>query len=188
MSLSDFLYYLWLACLGYGLLVVLWFVVTQFPKHRWSLLFARHRALKSLQLHEMHSCFISLVVFLLFYIVAAEVEWYLLSLELAREQHIRVFYMGMITQQFALLVVLYMVHRLRGCLFSITARICMYTTFLYSSFLFMQLVARGYFDYHELGMVYRIGGWACNIIAIAALSIYPIRQTLAYYSTRSDRK
>ncbi|WP_261625617.1 hypothetical protein [Pseudoalteromonas holothuriae] len=46
----------------------------------------------------------------------------------------------------------------------------------------MQLIARGYFDYHELKMVYVFGGWACNIIAVAALSIYPIRQTLAYFA------
>ncbi|CAH9051580.1 hypothetical protein PSECIP111951_00421 [Pseudoalteromonas holothuriae] len=186
MLLNDFLYQLGLIFIGYELLIVLWFLVTQFPKHRWSLFFARHQTLSSLQLHEMHSCFMAAVFFLSFHTVGGEVEQYMLSLELARVELIRIFYMGMIAQKFAFLAALYTVHRLLGCLFSRTARICMYMVFICSSLLFMQLIARGYFDYHELIMVYVFGGWACNIIVIAALSIYPIRQTLAYFQTQRE--
>ncbi|BBN80641.1 hypothetical protein PA25_06260 [Pseudoalteromonas sp. A25] len=185
MTLNDYLYHLGWIFIGYESVIVLWFLITQFPKHRWSLFYARHRTLNFLPLHEMHSCFMSAVVFLLFHAVGSEVEHYLLSFKLEVVTHIRVFYMGMIAQQFATLVVLYTLHRLRGCLFSKTARIIMYTTFLYAAFLFMQLIARGYFDYHELGIVYRVGGWTCNTVGIAALSIYPIRQTLGYFQKRS---
>ncbi|CAH9049669.1 hypothetical protein PSECIP111854_00316 [Pseudoalteromonas sp. CIP111854] len=186
MSLNDFLYYLGWGFIGYELLIVLWFLVTQFPKHSWSLFFSRHQSLNSLQLHEMHSCFMSAVVFMLFHTFGGEVEQYLLSLEFKQINRIKVFYTGVIAHFFICLLTMYVVHRLRGCLFSKTARICMYMIFLFSALSFMELIARGYFDYHELGMVYRIGGWACNIIVIAALSIYPIRQTLAYFQTQRE--
>ncbi|NOU52050.1 hypothetical protein HG263_16075 [Pseudoalteromonas sp. JBTF-M23] len=185
MSLNDFLYQLGWIFNGYELVIVLWFILTQFPKHRWSLFYASHKTLNSLKLHEMHSCFMSAVVFMLFHTFGGEVEQYLLSLEFEQNNRIKVFYTGVIANLFICQLTLYIFHRLRGCLFSKTARVCIYMIFTMELFLFMQLIARGYFDYHELGMVYRIGIWICNIVAIASLSIYPIRQTLGYFKKRN---
>ncbi|CAH9051589.1 hypothetical protein PSECIP111951_00423 [Pseudoalteromonas holothuriae] len=186
MSLNDFLYHLGWIFKSYEFFIVLWFVLTQFPKYRWSLFFAHHQSLNSLQLHEMHSCFMTVVVFMLFHTFGGEVEQYLLSLDFEQINRIKVFYTGMIAHMFLCMLTLYVIHRLRGCLFSKTARICLYTVFVSALFSYMELIARGYFDYHELTIVYRIGGWACNIIAIAALSIYPIRQTLGYFAKHSE--
>ncbi|NOU52870.1 hypothetical protein HG263_20405 [Pseudoalteromonas sp. JBTF-M23] len=49
---------------------------------------------------------------------------------------------------------------------------------------FIQLIARGYFDYHALVMTYFVAVWVCNIVAVSAMSIYPIRQTLVYFKQR----
>ncbi|BBN80639.1 hypothetical protein PA25_06240 [Pseudoalteromonas sp. A25] len=184
MTLNDFLYHLGGIFNGYELVIVLWFIITQFPKYRWSLFYARHRTLNFLPLHEMHSCFMSAVIVLFFHAAGSEIEQYLLSFEFEQVMRIRVFYMGMIAQKFAFIAALYTVHRLRGCLFSKTARMCLYMSFTYAAFLFVELVVRGYFDYHNFTPVYRVAAWVCNTAAIAALSIYPIRQTLRYFQKR----
>ncbi|WP_172971606.1 hypothetical protein [Pseudoalteromonas sp. A25] len=45
----------------------------------------------------------------------------------------------------------------------------------------MQLIARGYFDYHELKPVYKSIFWTSNLIGVVAISIYPVRQILVYF-------
>ncbi|CAH9052095.1 hypothetical protein PSECIP111951_00547 [Pseudoalteromonas holothuriae] len=167
---------------GYEFLIVLWFFATQFSKHRWSLFYAHGKALHSLQLHEMHSCFITAWCFLLFHLLGSEIDQFFLGLLLSGlDDKIKVFYLaGMITQFMFLLAVFYL-HRIRRCLFSKVARICLYTTIIVMSIQMMELIARGYFYYHELTPIYRSVGWASNILAISALSVYPIRQTLIYF-------
>ncbi|CAH9051584.1 hypothetical protein PSECIP111951_00422 [Pseudoalteromonas holothuriae] len=187
MSFNDFLYQLGWVFKGYELLIILWFVVTQFPKHRWSLFFARHQSLNSLQLHEMHSCFMAAVCFFTVHVFASELDQFILNMIPKLGDKIRLFYLVSMMSFFLFQLMLVCVHRIKGCLFSKATRICLYTSIVHMALLFMQLIARGYFDYHELSMVYVIGGWACNIIAIAALSIYPIRQTLGYFNTQKEQ-
>ncbi|BBN82340.1 hypothetical protein PA25_23250 [Pseudoalteromonas sp. A25] len=184
--MNEFLYQLGWILKGYESLIVLWFLVTQLPKHGWSLFYARGKDLKSLQLHEMHSCFITILCFGLSHLYGSEIEQYLLSLQFEQVYRIRVFYAGMIGNLFLFIAMLTIAHRMKGCLFSQTARFCLYAKFTVITLIFIQLLARGYFDYHELSPIYTIGVWSCNIIAVTAMSIYPIRQTLAYFKQRTE--
>ncbi|BBN80638.1 hypothetical protein PA25_06230 [Pseudoalteromonas sp. A25] len=185
MTLNDFLNHLAWIFKGYEALIVLWFLITQFPKYRWSLFYARHHTLNSLPLHELHSCFMTALCYLLFHLYSSEIDNFIIRQLSTVDGQIKLFYLTAMINQFLFLLTLFSLHRFKGCFFSKTARVNLYTTLALMALLFMQLVARGYFDYHELGMVYVFGGWACNIISVSALSIYPIRQTLGYFQKRS---
>ncbi|CAH9049989.1 hypothetical protein PSECIP111854_00442 [Pseudoalteromonas sp. CIP111854] len=181
-ELNDLLYQLGWVLKGYEFLIVLWFLVTQFPTHKWSLFYAHGKALKSLQLHEMHSCFMTSLCLLFFHLLGSEIDMFFLGPLLSGlDDKIKVFYLAGMINQFMFLLAVFYLHRIRRCLFSKTARICLYTTIIVMMLQMMELIARGYFDYHELKFVYILTFWACNLISLAALSIYPIRQTLSYF-------
>ncbi|CAH9049671.1 hypothetical protein PSECIP111854_00318 [Pseudoalteromonas sp. CIP111854] len=181
-GLNAFLSHLGWIFKSYETLIVIWFLVTQLPTHKWLLLTALKEDLCTLRLHEMHSCFMTAVCYLLFHLYSGEVDAFIITQLSTIDGQIKLFYLTAMINQFLFLLTLFSLHRLKGCFFSRTARVSIYTTLVFMALLFMQLIARGYFDYHELKMVYVFGGWACNIIAVAALSIYPIRQTLAYFA------
>lgn len=48
----------------------------------------------------------------------------------------------------------------------------------------MQLIARGYYDYHDLTFFYQVGAWTCNFIAVGALCTYPIRSLKEHFKQR----
>ncbi|CAH9049993.1 hypothetical protein PSECIP111854_00443 [Pseudoalteromonas sp. CIP111854] len=181
--MNDLFYRVSLFLIAYEFVIVLWFIFTQFPAHRWSLFYANGKSLSSLRLHEMHSCFITAKCFFIFHIIGAELEQLFLGPLLSEiDSKIKAFYLVGMINQFLFLLVLFCIHRVRGCFFSIPARICLHTTIIVMGLIMMQLIARGYFDYHELGVLYSTVFWTCNFICIAAISIYPIRHTLAYFT------
>ncbi|MBD1583246.1 hypothetical protein [Pseudoalteromonas sp. S16_S37] len=79
-----------------------------------------------------------------------------------------------------MLVTLFGLHLIRGCTFSPTARRCAYIVIATILLNMMQIVARVYFDYHELNIVYLIGGLTCNFAMVASVSIYPVREFKNY--------
>ncbi|CAH9049668.1 hypothetical protein PSECIP111854_00315 [Pseudoalteromonas sp. CIP111854] len=181
--MNDFLHNL-----GWGLIVVEFLIVIywvkQFSIMKWKLFFGIKKDLLTTQHHELHSCFLSAFCFLIFHLIGSEAEHYLLSLEMQRMAHIELFYTSMAIVQFMFGLTLFCLHLVRGCTFSPTARICMYTTLVMIMLHGMQLIARRYFDYHELNMVYILIGWTCNFIAISALATYPVRSIKDYFKQK----
>ncbi|CAH9052090.1 hypothetical protein PSECIP111951_00546 [Pseudoalteromonas holothuriae] len=182
MELNDLVYQLGWFVKGYEFLIVLWFLVTELPTSRWSLFYARGRALSSLQLHEMHSCFMTSLCLLFFHLLGSELEQLLIGPLMSKlDDKMKLFYLAGMIHSFAFIVTLFYLHRIKSCLFSRTARINLYCSFTFMTLKMLQLVARGYFDYHAFKSLYFYVGWTFNFVSIAAISIYPIRQTLIYF-------
>ncbi|WP_152086503.1 hypothetical protein [Pseudoalteromonas sp. A25] len=171
---------------GYLTLILLWFLVVYFRQCSWRLLFARGEQIQSLKQHELYSCFMTVFWFVIFRHFGGEMEHYLLSLDFELYGKVKVFYLSHLAMSSMLILVIFINHRLRKCLFSASTRVCFYSILIVLSLLFMQLIARGYFSYHELKVIYKTGVLMSILIATAAMSLYPIRQTLAYFNKEKE--
>ncbi|WP_152086502.1 hypothetical protein [Pseudoalteromonas sp. A25] len=169
-------------------LIVFWFLVTQLPVYRWRLFFAKKGQITSLQEHEIYSGFITSVCFLMVRFTNDLMTPYLLMFDSGMNSRIKVFYLSGIVINTALITMIFVVHELRSCLFSKASRICLYATLLVMSLFFLQLGARGYVNFHGFNNAYSLGIWLAILIAISAMSLYPIRQTLAYFNKEKEAK
>ncbi|CAM4105077.1 hypothetical protein [Pseudoalteromonas byunsanensis] len=181
--MNDILYGFGWGLKGIELLIVL-FWSYKFSKIRWKLFFGQKKDLSSVQHHELYSCFLTAFCFLIFHLMGSELEQFLLSLQMDKAEHIKLFYPCMIVLRVSLLLTLFCLHLVRGCTFSPTARICAYSTIVAIMLMGIQLIARGYFDYHDFSMVYKVGFWVCNLIVITALCTYPIRSLKDYFKEK----
>jgi hypothetical protein len=164
--------------------LVLCFWLHKFSKMKWRLFFGVKRDLASVQHHELYSCFLTAFCMLTFHLLVSQVDRFILELDIDKLEQIKLFYTSGAIVQFTFAMTLFCLHLIRGCTFSPTARICMYTTLMYMAFQGMQLIARGYYDYHDLSFVYKTGIWLCNIVAVGALCTYPIRSIKEHFKQR----
>ncbi|WP_105168938.1 hypothetical protein [Pseudoalteromonas sp. T1lg23B] len=178
--MNDILYGLGWGLKGVELLIVL-FWLYKFSKMRWKLFFGQKKDLASVQHHELYSSFLTAFCFLIFHLIGSELEQFLLSLQMDKQKHIGLFYTCMIVLRFSSLLTLFSLHLVRGCTFSPTARVCVYSTIVVMALMGMQLITRNYFDYHDLSIIYKVGLWICNLMAITALCTYPIRCLKGYF-------
>ncbi|WP_152087841.1 hypothetical protein [Pseudoalteromonas sp. A25] len=169
--------------IGIELLVVL-FWLHKFSKMKWKLFFGVRKDLTSVKHHELYSCFLTAFCFLIFHFVAVQLESFLLALQMEKVEHIKLFYTSMAICLFTLIATLFCLHLVRGCTFSSSARVIVYATLVQMMLLGMQLIARGYYDYHELSLLYKVVGWMCNFIAVGALCTYPVRSLKEKFKQR----
>ncbi|NOU50039.1 hypothetical protein HG263_05740 [Pseudoalteromonas sp. JBTF-M23] len=181
--MNEFLYILGWVLKGIEFLIVI-FWLRKFSRMRWKLFFGVKKDLASVQHHELYSCFLSSFCFLTFHLIGSEVDQFILSLEMDKLEQIKLFYTSGVIVQFSFAMTLMCSHLIRGCTFSPTARICMYTTLVYMMLQGMELISRAYYDYHNLGLIYQVGVWICNFIAVGALCTYPIRSLKDYFQQR----
>ncbi|CAH9067994.1 hypothetical protein PSECIP111951_03965 [Pseudoalteromonas holothuriae] len=178
--MNEILYALgWIFNIAAFLIVVFW--VKKFTAMKWKLFFGVKKDLVSVQHHELYSCFLTAFCFLLFRILGSELEYFILSLDMEKIEKIKLFYTTNTVFLFMFIATLFCLHLVRGCTFSKAARVCVYTTLVFMMLQGMQLIARGYYDYHALGMVYVIGGWMCNLIALTYVASYPIKSLKDYF-------
>ncbi|MBD1583032.1 hypothetical protein [Pseudoalteromonas sp. S16_S37] len=181
--MNEILYKLGWVLKGVEFLILL-FWLHKFTKMRWKLFFGVKKDLASVQHHELYSCFLTAFCVLVFHLLDSELDQFILSIEMDKLEHIKLFYTAGIIMQFSLIATLFCLHLVRGCTFSSTARICTYTTLVIMMMQGTELIVRAYYDYHELGLIYIIVGWTCNIIATAALATYPIRSLKEHFKQR----
>ncbi|MBD1580685.1 hypothetical protein [Pseudoalteromonas sp. S16_S37] len=181
--MNEFLFAISWVVIGVEFLIVL-FWLHKFYRMRWKLFFGVKKDLKSIQQHELYSCFLTAFCMLIFHLVGSQTDKFILSLNMEKVEHIKLFYTSGVIVQFAFAMTLVCLHLVRGCTYSPTARICMYTTIVYMGLLGMQLIARGYYDYHNLSVLFKTVGWLCNIIAVGALCTYPIRSIKEHFKQR----
>ncbi|NOU51963.1 hypothetical protein HG263_15630 [Pseudoalteromonas sp. JBTF-M23] len=165
-------------------LFVVIFWVHQFSKLRWKLFFGIKKDLVSVEKHELYSCFLTAFAMLIFHLIASEVDQFILTLNMEQLEKIKLFYTSGVIVQFSFAMTLMCLHLIRDCTFSPTARICMYTTLVYMMLQGMELISRAYYDYHDLGLIYQVGVWVCNFIAVGALCTYPIRSIKEHFKQR----
>ncbi|MDK2595235.1 hypothetical protein [Pseudoalteromonas obscura] len=152
------------------------FFLVKFRQHKWSLLFGGKRSLRSIEDHELHSCFIAALCVVVFHNIGGVLGGQLLVMEMEKLELRRVYYFIMIMNSFFCAAAIFLFHLIRKCTFSKTAKLCLYLAVVTTSLCFIQLVARGIYDFDGLSPFYKVAVNVTNIVVLCVVAIYPIKQ------------
>lgn len=155
--------------------IIVIFLLVKFSEHRLSLLFGGKKSLKTLEDHELHSCFIAAFCVLVFQFISIEMAKHLLASDMEKMQLRRVYYFINIAVATVFAGTLYFLHSLRGCSFSNTAKRCLYLTVISILLFMMQLIARGFIGYEGLSPFYRVSALIIDSLLLVNVAIYPIK-------------
>ncbi|KZN29412.1 hypothetical protein N480_06735 [Pseudoalteromonas luteoviolacea S2607] len=171
-----------LAVINWGIIglevFVFVFLVAKFWALKFSLFFGGKDSLKTIDDHELHSCFLTALCVLTFHFIGAGLTDLLMSLELEKMKLRQLFYCVQIANCAAFAVVLYLLHSIRHCSFSRAAVYSMYITLLSMTIGLIQMVARGYLDFNGLQPLYSTIAVICNILALVVVAKYPLSQII----------
>ncbi|OCQ23401.1 hypothetical protein A7985_05530 [Pseudoalteromonas luteoviolacea] len=160
-------------------LLLLLFMLIQFKKHRWNLFFGGKTSCMSSDENEMHSSFICIICVLFFYTTGQGLASSMLELqELDKFELRRLFYFSLNVNAALMAGAIYVLHRIRKCRFSITAKRCLHLIVLIVLINTIQLIARGYFDFNGLQSIYRGLTVGCNLLALFIVAVYPVTTRL----------
>ncbi|CAH9060387.1 hypothetical protein PSECIP111854_02595 [Pseudoalteromonas sp. CIP111854] len=152
-----------------------------------TLSFVHKSSLKTPQDHQIYSCFICAFLGPIFSLLGNQLAYDLIALSMEVIDRRQVFYVALMCHIFFFMLTAYIFHRLRGCRFSLIARICMYLMWL-MTMNYAQLVLRGYFDVNFL-YEYDVYGvfivFSNAVIAIILLS-YSIRYVFVNIYNKSQ--
>ncbi|KZN61534.1 hypothetical protein [Pseudoalteromonas luteoviolacea] len=161
------------------------FLLLQFKKHKWSLFFGGKSSLKTIDDHELHSCFIAALCVVVFHNVGNTLAAQVLASGMEKLELRRIYYFILMLNSFACSIAIYFLHSLRHCSFSKTAKRCLYLAIITASLCFMQLIARGIFDYNAFSPFYKIALLGCNITTLVVVALHPVK---AYKKLKHNAK
>lgn len=150
-----------------------------FKQHRFALFFGGQSNLNSADDHTMHSCFIAALTVMVFHFVSSNISQYILTVEMEKLDLRKFFYFSMFSCSMAFTVALFFLHTIRGCKFSVTARICIYLAVGQAALQIMQFVLRGMLDINTLSPIYKVGVVLLNISTLTVIAGYPIKKMAA---------
>ncbi|KZX00961.1 hypothetical protein JL49_09130 [Pseudoalteromonas luteoviolacea] len=162
--------------------IVIFILVVSWKK-RWSLLFGGKKSLKTQSDHELHSCFISAFTLMAFHIVGVVLGQYVLKLKLEVTELRQLFYFIVFLNSLGFASVLFGLHVIRGCSYSLVARRCLWLTSITMLLITVQFVSHGLFEKTWFNTIYQYGVVTLNAISLLVVSKYPF-QMLKTYSTK----
>ncbi|MBQ4836809.1 hypothetical protein [Pseudoalteromonas luteoviolacea] len=155
--------------------LVVVFLLVKFKQRKWSLFFGSGSHLKSIEDHELHSCFIAALCTVVFFHVGTVLSSHVLALELDKLELRKVYYFIMSLNSCAYSVAIFSLHRLRGCSYSNAAKRCLYLAVVTVLLCIMQLISRGIFDYNGLSPFYKVSLMVVNVTTLLVVAAYPIK-------------
>lgn len=156
---------------------ILLFLLIKFNSRRISLFFGGKKNLKTIDDHELHSCFLSALTVLVFHFTSSNLAQYILSIDGMERMELRqFFYFSMIICSVAFTGALFVLHLIRGCSFSPTARKCLYLALIMCILQAMQFVAHAIIGSDVLTPFYRYGVVMLNITSLSVVAAYPLKQ------------
>ena len=150
------------------------YLLLKFKDRRWSLFFGGREDLKSIEDHELHSCFLAALTVMVFHFSSSSFSQFVLTIDMERMALRQVFYFSMFSFSIAFAVALFALHLIRNCSFSPTARMCLYITVLMSSLQMAQFISHALNDSTVLNNIYRYGVVLLNIATLTVVSKYPV--------------
>ncbi|AZZ98918.1 hypothetical protein [Pseudoalteromonas sp. R3] len=161
-------------------LFVVLFLLHSFKQHRFDLFFGGKSTLKKQSDHELHSCFLASLAVLVFYTSSRSLGQYILSLPFEVMQMRQIYYFSLVCTGAAFITVLYLLHAIRGCSFSATARVVAYIALAVMFMNFAQLVLRGYLNSDILFDAYGpfvVMGNVCTFVILARFPFYKLMES-----------
>ena len=156
-------------------LTVLFLVVT-FSKHKFALFFGGKKNLNSQSDHTLHSCFIAALTVMVFHFVSSALAQHIIALEMEKMMLRQFFYFTMFSCSMAFAVTLFLLHVMRGCTFSLTARLCIYLSILQAMLQMLQFIMRGMLDNSMLSPFYSTTVVVLNVLSLAVVASFPVKQ------------
>ena len=150
------------------------YLLLKFKDRRWSLFFGGSEDLKTIEDHELHSCFLAALTVMVFHFASSSFSQFVLTIDMERMALRQVFYFSMFSFSIAFAVALFALHLIRNCSFSPTARMCLYITVLMSSLQMAQFISHALNDSTVLNNIYRYGVVLLNIATLTFVSKYPV--------------
>ncbi|MEC4089545.1 hypothetical protein [Pseudoalteromonas rubra] len=161
-------------------LFIVLFLLYCFKLHRFDLFFGGKKTLKKQSDHELHSCFLSSLATIVFYFSSGSLAHYILSLPFEPVQMRQVYYFALVCTGASFIVVLYLLHAIRGCSFSASTRVVTYIAFVLMLMNFAQLTLRGYFNNDLLFDIYGpiiVLGNVCIFLTLAKYPFYRLMES-----------
>ncbi|MEQ3513630.1 hypothetical protein ABMY35_09870 [Pseudoalteromonas sp. BZB3] len=158
---------------GFEVFVVLYLLI-KFKDRRWSLFFGGKRDLKTIDDHELHSCFLAAFTVMVFHFASSGFAQYIITMDMERMALRQFFYFSMFCFSIAFGLTLFALHLIRGCSFSPTARFCLYVTFLMMMLQMAQFIIRGMLDSNVLFDVYQYGVVCLNLLTLSIVAKHPV--------------
>ncbi|WP_125719965.1 hypothetical protein [Pseudoalteromonas rubra] len=154
-------------------LMVVVYLLYYFKQHRFSLFFGGSASLKTPEDHKLHSCFLTAVACLTFYIISSQVADFILLSEMERLAKIKIYYFTLVCTGTAFAATLYLLHIIRGCQFFPAARYSIYLVLFLVLLNAAQLMLRGYFNNDLLFEVYGPATVVTNLLEWLIVIKYP---------------
>ncbi|BBN83208.1 hypothetical protein PA25_31930 [Pseudoalteromonas sp. A25] len=143
-------------------------------------------SLKTAQDHQLYSCLVTTFMVAANSLYATPLAYELVALSMDVIDRRQIFYTSLMCSGFLFMLTLYIVHRVRGCHFSLYARIYMYGASVVVVLNYVQLVLRGYldinvlYDYH----IYSLGVISINILTAFILLCVPIKYLVHVFAAQ----
>jgi hypothetical protein len=156
---------------------ILLYLIIKFKNHRTSLFFGGQKNLKTIDDHELHSCFISALTVMVFHFTSANLAEYILAIKGMERMELRQFYyFSMFICSVAFSAALFALHLIRGCTFSPTARQCLYVALLMCILQCTQFIARAIIGTDILSPIYKYGVVILNLMTLSIVASYPLKR------------
>ena len=162
---------------GFEVFVVLYLLI-KFKDRRWSLFFGGKGDLKTIDDHELHSCFLAAFTVMVFHFASSGFAQYIITMDMERMALRQFFYFSMFCFSIAFGLTLFALHLIRGCSFSPAARFCLYVTFLMMMLQMIQFIARGMLDTSVLSPFYKLSVVCLNLLTLCIVAKYPVKRLI----------
>lgn len=157
-------------------ILIIVFLLATLNKHRSALFFGGKSNLKSIDDHTMHSCFIAALTVMVFHFVSSSLAQYIITIEMSKLALRQFFYFTMFSCSILFVFTLFFLHTIRGCVFSTTARFCLYLALAQAIVQLIQFIIRGLLDNSMLSSVYSFSVITLNILSLGVVAVYPVKK------------
>jgi len=138
------------------------------------LIFSRKNKTKDENHWVLLSSLLSALTVCVFHFMTSEVRDFTFSFEMEKMQLRKLFYLSMFMMEFAFVIVLFLVHKIKSCQFYFVAHFCFMTSSIMCLIQLIQLYLRGFLDLSFFVPYYKLTVVSINLLVLVVISIYPL--------------
>ena len=136
----------------------------------------------------LYSCFLSALIVAVFHLITSQIRDLTFSFELEKMQLRKLFYFSMLIMECAFIIVLFFVHKVKECQFSLVAHFCFMTSSIMCLIQLTQLYLRGFLGLELFVPYYKLSVVSINLLVLVIISIYPFYSVYKKFLLLKDRR
>jgi len=122
----------------------------------------------------LYSCLLSALTVAIFHIMTSEVRDFIFSFDWEKMKLRKLFYLSMLLMECVFVLTLFLVHKIKGCQFSLVAHFCFMTSSIMCLIQLVQLYFRGFLGLEFFVPYYKLTVVSINLLVLVIISIYPL--------------